>query len=143
MNEIHPIAAHLPKKDAEIVSSWIEPAGEYSSRANRRVVKTLSQYRRANPRRMLLGWAVRNVLHGYSVEDMVAGGGHSGSYFIAIGVGRNGLLDGESQARKIKPNEVGIYIRGRGVHVEKLTDLWREADRVIAARRSRQVGLPI
>jgi len=137
------LLAGLDSEARVVVSSWLDDLRYRDSHPAiqraiaRSIVATLSKYRRATrPDRILLGWAIDKIEHGYSVEDLISGGGHEGGYFVSIGVGRHGLLE-----KTLRPDEVGVHIRGRGVHVEKLRDLYRRAEAERTRRRARQSSL--
>lgn len=131
------ILKKLPKRDREIVESWIKSNDEREdpkirAALERSVDRTLEEWDRATHGNVALDFVVSRIEAGETIEHMIQSWHGSGGYLVALGIG-HGFMD-----QKIRSDELGVRIRTKGSKIFRLRQLYAEAERVVAQKRSGQ-----
>ncbi len=83
-------------------------------------------------------WAIKKIMRGQTFGDMVTSWESEGSYLLAVGIGSGAQLETN---QKVRRDEIGVKIYGRGYKIFKGREIWKEAMAIVEARRRGQASL--
>jgi hypothetical protein len=140
-----PIMNKLDNESRKTVNRWLAEARKEMDPWMRRryaqsIYRMVREYERATShRKVAIHFVLRKIAGGESLDYAISTSTGSGHYFIHIGIGMGAMYT----EKRIKRDELAVFIRGLGTEVFPLRALWAEATRILEQRRAKQSSLSL